>query len=249
MLEKYLIKTWKEFIKEKVFDKNNHNTKLQLLTYIVNTLFKNKKYNQSLLFAEELKAAMKEHNELLYDKYLFYYYNSLVINYSEINPAKALEALKEFSETKVFKTDPYSQIFVYINFAVLYFDKAEYKKSIRNLTQLFLLDSYKTMDTVFHLKLAIAELIIRFELSDIDIFEKRWSHIVKDYNSLITQPSYRRESEFIKLLYRMNKSRIDPKKKNAKGDIEKFLNLKYKQEADSEIINYSKWLKTKLADF
>ncbi|MBL7882777.1 MAG: hypothetical protein JNL69_01810, partial [Bacteroidia bacterium] len=35
-LEKYLIKTYHEFNKEKLFNEQNHNTKLQLLTYLTN---------------------------------------------------------------------------------------------------------------------------------------------------------------------------------------------------------------------
>ena len=56
-----------------------------MLTYLINSLFYNKKIDVSLEYVEKLKSAMSEYNKLLYDKYLFYYYNSLVINYTVKN--------------------------------------------------------------------------------------------------------------------------------------------------------------------
>lgn len=98
-LEAYLIKLYKEFVKEKLFSKSNHDTKLQMLTYIVNSLFKNDKIKQSLQYAEQLKSAMEEFNRLHYDKYFFFYYNSLVINYSVIDKEKTIEILNELKKT------------------------------------------------------------------------------------------------------------------------------------------------------
>ena len=77
-LEKYLLKTYKEFSKENLFDKNNHDTKLGMLVYLVNSLFKNKKYNDSLHYAAILGKGMEEFNASHREKYLFYYYNALV---------------------------------------------------------------------------------------------------------------------------------------------------------------------------
>lgn len=68
-LEQYLLNIYKEFEKEKLFNKNNHDTKLQMLTYLVNTLFKNNKLKQSLQYAERLRSAMEEFHHILYDKY------------------------------------------------------------------------------------------------------------------------------------------------------------------------------------
>src|ERR1051326_3046238 len=67
-LEKYLQNTYKEFLRDKLFQKENHNTKIQMLHYLVNASFKNKKYEQSLKHAEEMNEAMKEYHKLLYDK-------------------------------------------------------------------------------------------------------------------------------------------------------------------------------------
>jgi hypothetical protein len=51
-LEEYLLRTYKEFTKLELFNKNNHDTKLQMLTYLVNSLFKNDKLKLSLQYTE-----------------------------------------------------------------------------------------------------------------------------------------------------------------------------------------------------
>ncbi|MCK6648958.1 MAG: hypothetical protein L6Q66_04835, partial [Bacteroidia bacterium] len=117
-LEKYLIKTYKEFSKEKLFNQANHDTKLQLLTYLINSLFKNGKHDESLSYANILLEAMDEYNGILKDKYLFYYYNSLVINYSVKNSDRAIEILLEAKENTVIQKLPMYNVFVYLNLSV-----------------------------------------------------------------------------------------------------------------------------------
>ena len=55
-LEDYLIHTYKEFTKDKIFTKSNHEQKLTMLAYLTNCLFKTHKYKQSLVYAEKLKS-------------------------------------------------------------------------------------------------------------------------------------------------------------------------------------------------
>ena len=42
---------------------------------------------------KSLKNAMEEYHHMLYDKYTFFYYNSLVINYSKLDRDKAISIL------------------------------------------------------------------------------------------------------------------------------------------------------------
>ena len=74
------------FKKKKVFNKSTHEIKLQMYTYLINSLFKNKKLEESLAY-KETNIAMNEFDGYLRDKFLFYYYNSLV-NYSMLDKEK-----------------------------------------------------------------------------------------------------------------------------------------------------------------
>ena len=99
-LEIFLTESYSDLKKDKIFNRSNHNEKLSILTYLTNCFYKTKKYKKSLKYAEKLLVSMKEYDSFLYDKYLFYYYNIIVLNYAKTDKDKALLFLKKASKMK-----------------------------------------------------------------------------------------------------------------------------------------------------
>ncbi|MCX6294718.1 MAG: hypothetical protein NTX97_01415 [Bacteroidetes bacterium] len=237
-LEKYLLKTYDEFTKEKLFNKNNHDTKLQMLTYLINSLFKNKKIDLSLTYADKLKSAMDEFGKLLHDKYLFYYYNSLVINYSVKNIDKAIEILHEAKDNSSIKKLSIYNVFVYLNLAVLNFDKRNFKESLKNLVKPMMQDAFKHLDEAWHLKLAVFELMIRYELNDFDYLEHKMERVKKEYAGLLKKEEYVRQKQIIYLIDRMEKSEGLKKDKQLLKEINALLDgIMLNSTSDTDIIN------------
>ena len=73
-LEKYLLQTFSDFEKLKLFSEKNHDTKLQMTTYITNSMFKNDKIKESLKWADKLNSYMEEFKGNLKAKYQIFYY-------------------------------------------------------------------------------------------------------------------------------------------------------------------------------
>ncbi|TAH40362.1 MAG: hypothetical protein EYC69_11155 [Bacteroidetes bacterium] len=242
-LEEYLLVTYKDFVNEKLFSKSNHDMKLQMLVYLINSLFKNKKLKESLLYAEILKQAMTEHQSLLYDKYLFFYYNSLVINYSRLNRDKAIEILLEMKSNKKIRADLFHEMFVYLNLAVSYFDNKEFHLSIRHLNGLYLSEGYRKADASLRFKISVAELMIRFELNDFDVLEAKVRQLQKEYASFISDAINIRESLIIQAIKSLMQT--TPLKKDGQlvSKIRKvLLNDEGTESGDAEILNYRTWL-------
>lgn len=243
-LEQYLLSTYKEFEKENLFNRSNHDTKLQMLTYIVNTLFKTDKLKQSLLWAEKLKAAMDEFNQLLFDKYFFFYYNALVINYSVLDPIQAITILEDLKDQSRIKSNAYYLWFVYLNLAVLHFDQANYKVAIKHFGKLSLLDGFKNADASLRLKISIGELLNRYELGQMDVLEYKMNRLNKEYKKLINDEDHYAEKEILEILKRMlNVAEIknDPKLRDkmiAFSDWTRKNNVE-----DGVIIDYGNWVK------
>ncbi|MCB9361574.1 MAG: hypothetical protein H6587_11090 [Flavobacteriales bacterium] len=239
-LEEYLLKTYYDFLAEKLFNKLNHETKLQMLTYLVNSLFKNNKISESLSKAEELHEAMKEYNNLLYDKYLFYYYNSLVINYQVTDKLKAIEVLNEAKTKKEIQQLPIFIVFIYLNLAVFYFDLKNFKEARKNLSLLKREDSFNSLDNVFKLKINIVELMTIYEVGDIDFFDYQLKYIRKNFQQLLEKEEYIRESAFIQVLDKIESTK-------AQKTIQEFLDSHNNTDvAKNDIINYNEWLNFKL---
>ncbi len=244
-LEDYLITTYTQFTDEHLFNKGNHLTKLQMLTYSVNTLFKNWKVKQSLEYAEKLKAAMEEFGKLHYDKYLFFYYNSLVINYSKIDLDKAIEILEQLENNEQLKKTPFYEVFVYLNLAIFRFEKGDYRNAIKNLNKLVVHESYKNADRSLRFRIAIAELIIRLELDDMEFLDYRTTQIKKEYKDLLQNDENKRELKLIEIIRYVALHGISKKNKKLNELITLFLNDEQAAGSDTDVINYNKWLKSK----
>jgi tetratricopeptide (TPR) repeat protein len=244
-LEKYLLKTYKEFLHDKLFNKENHNVKLEMLHYIVNVLFKNKKYQNSLEYAETLHREMKEYGKLLYDKFLFFYYNSLIINYSILDKDKAISVLEDVLAHRTLKNTPFYELFVYLNLAILWFEKKDFHTSVKNLNKLYLHPEFKNADLALKFKIAVAELIIRYELLDFDYLEVKIKQVKRQFKEVLSDPANAREKEFLSILRKMIVSPQIRSNKPLIASISRFISSEEDVLNDTEVIHYSNWLKGK----
>lgn len=243
-LEKYLLKTYNEFTAEKLFNQGNHDTKLQMLTYLINSLFKNGKTDLSLEYAGKLKTAMQEHNGMLNDKYLFYYYNSLVINYSVKNIDRAIEILHEAKSNAVIKKLPMYNVFVYLNLSVLNFGRENFKEALKYLVKPLLEDAFSNLDEAFRFKLAVFDLMIRYELNDHDYLERKIERLKKEYRQILKKPEYKRQVQMISILGKMIVTENIKKDPALLKQIDALITEKAVVQ-DSDIVNYNSWLKKK----
>lgn len=239
-LEDYLIKTYQQFIEEKLFNDSNHDFKLQILTYIVNTLFKNHKIKDSLNWANELKLAMDEFKGKLKGKYEIYYLNALVNNYNVIDKEKSISILEDVRDSDLMKRDPYFGIFVHVNLALNWFDKFDYKRSLRNFTALQLLDQYEKTSASLKFKWSIGELIVRFKIGNSENFKNKLKMIKEEFVDEIKDLSNVRDVQFIKILELLEKDKLDD---ILRGEIRLFMSNKGN---DDELIDYNSWLRTEV---
>lgn len=246
-LEKYLLRTWKEFVRDRLFDRSNHDSKLQMLTYIVNTLFKNKNYKGSLKWSETLKSGLDEFNGMLYDKYMFFYFNSQVINYSVVDRTRAIETLNSMSVLPQITGNAFHQLFVHLNLSVLLFDEEEYRESVKHLTKLYLLDSYKTADDSLKLKISACELLARYELGQTDVADYKLKGLRREFSELLKSDEHYPEKELFDILRRlMGISRLKDEPVLLER-IRAFIDWTGKNpREDSQIIDYKNWLQRQL---
>jgi tetratricopeptide (TPR) repeat protein len=245
-LEAYLLQTWKEFNDKQMFTKNNHDTKLQMLTYMVNSLFKNGKTQESLEFANILHDSMEEYNRLYYDKYEIFYYNALVNNYSIADVPKAIELLLEMQEQKNLHKVPFYELFIYLNLATSYFDLKQFNQAIKNLNKLFLIDSYKKADPSLKFKIAVAELIIRFELGDQDFWNYRKDQLLKEFSVQMKQEIHIKEQLLIQLIEQAEILSGGFQNRQLRPEIENYIQKWNSGDQEDEIIKYTNWLSEKI---
>ena len=244
-LEEYLIHTYEEFTRDKIFTKSNHEQKLTMLAYLTNCLFKTHKYKQSLVYAEKLKISMNEYDGFLRDKYLFYHYNALVINYSLSNKEKALEVLKEAKRNDVIQQLPTFSVFIYLNTALIYYDQEKLLLSAKNLSRLMLQDDFVNIGKSFQLKINIAELIVRYDLNQTDVIDSKIKHIKKSYTNLLKDDNFNRDKQLIEIIDSLIYCNNLTTDKNLLKKIATLSVIINDAQADDiDVINYNVWLKS-----
>lgn len=242
-LERFMVVTYSRFQEEKWFDKSNHDTKLQMLVYLVNALFKNKKHAESLDYAETLGEEMEAFGQVYYDKYLFFYYNALVINYAQIDIARGLKALDEMEREIKGKKNAYYDFFVLLNKASLQFFKKNYNEAVRNIVRLYVNDYYKKADSSLKFKIAVAECILQLEANDFVYVKKRIEQVRKEYGNLLLLGGYKREKFVLDIILEIIKIANGDKVELIMKKIVKFVHTPVSQEIeDGEILKYRNWL-------
>lgn len=246
-LERFMVAIHKKFQKAKWFDKNNHDTKLQMLVYLVNSFSRNHKNEKSLQYAEELGKEILAYNKIHYDKYVFYYYNARVINYSESAPLKALEALRELEQKMSGKRNAYYEMFIHLNRGILFFKTGKFNDAIRSFVKYYTNDYYKKNDNLFKLRVAVTELMMQVEAKDLESTTIRLEQVKKQFKTEMNlEDAYAEQKmiEWFKLLCKnalkfnsvsVQKALVDLSKDNRLSQLE-----------DNQLINYRAWLRSKI---
>ena len=234
---KFLMESYgNDFLKDDLFDRSNHDEKLTLLTYLTNCLYKTKKYKKSLKYSEELLSGMKEYDYFLYDKYLFYYYNILVLNFAKTDKEKALYYLNKASRSEVIKKLPSYNAFIYLNRSLIYYYEDNFKESQKNIARLIMQKDFLLLDKSFQLKILITELMINILLLNKNLSDKI-IHIKKNYNFLLLEKHHIREKKMIDLIFKKIKDDIEVDKKDLLSIISDSAS------EDIDIISYNTWIK------
>ena len=240
-LESYTLTTYREFLTKNYFSKANHEIKLQMLAYLCNTLFVNKKHMLSLEYIDQLHSAMKEFKNLLYDNYVFFYYNTLVNNYTVIDPDKAIDVLNEAKENKAITNHPTHLGYIYLNLAGAYFDLKQHKIALKHIIKLYNHKLFNTIDNSFKIKIHITEIILRIETNDLEYSQKLIESLIKQYKTTFLNKAYKQDFDFIHLLQVLIKKYDFEKNKYTKALIATFCHKTYPQ-ASSSIVHYNEWL-------
>lgn len=244
-LESYLLQSEKDFEKDKLFHKDTHEIKIQLYVYLCNASYVIKKHQQALQYAARLHMALQEFDGLWYEKYIFYYYNILVNNYSKTRPEKALETLEEARKQTVIRNTPNYYGFVLLNLAITHFDMQNYKPAGKCLVQLYVSDAFRNYDEAFRVKISVFELCNKLETHEIELAEKLAASIDKTLSELKNKEALVIEMAVLQLVGHYIKHDLSswkPMKDKIAAFIRKFSN----KEQPQTIINYCDWLASKI---
>jgi hypothetical protein len=190
---------------------------------------------------------MEAYDRIYFDKYFVFYTNAQVINYSVIDPDKAIDLLEDLKKSKMRSKLSFYEIFMYLNLALLYFGKKDFDRSIRQMIDLNMLESFKKADEVLKLKIAVAELMIRYELEDYDVIEYRIGQIQRSFRIPLQNKNQKAESEMLYILRNLIQNITRHRKEKLEQAMMQFVKAHSKSITDdSSLIRYAPWVQEKL---
>jgi tetratricopeptide (TPR) repeat protein len=246
-LAEYLLSTYSEFIAKQWFNKENHDVKLQMLTYLANSLHRIGKHGESIFYANQLGEDINSYNRVFYDRFVFFYYNTMVLNYLKSDMGQALVMVEKMEgEMKQRKISYYDQ-FIYVNKAIALHWLGKPESAIRNLLKLYLLDSFKKADPSFRFKIMMMELIIQVDSNDLLSFSHRSKALRKDFKELLEIKDFEREHRLLEIMEVMIEDKDFKKDKAFIKKAKKFIKDYGKEEdEDYGIINYVQWMELRV---
>jgi len=247
-LAEYMIKSYNNFKNHQIFGKNNHEERIIQLSWIINSLLKIKNFKDAPQYIDELHEALLMYNRLYYDKYIWLYNQSRVIEYTFSNKMEeAVELLEELKQNDNVRHNAGLAIYVYINLATLNFTINQIEKSLEYLSNILTNTAFNNMSSDWKLNIQILELIIRTDSRDIEYAISKSNEIKRKYRDLLKQEQYQIEKRFVKITTTILKKPAVFKDKKFIKEVEQFIKDAPEYEPGSnELINYSLWLQAKM---
>lgn len=247
LLSSYMIESYSDFKKENFFDKNNHEEKVIQLSWIINSLLKSKELTAISPYTAALYEALEAYNRLFYDKYIWLYYQSKVMELTFLG--KNMEAIDILVELKKKETIQYNStvfIFIYMNLIGLYFSAGAFDDCLEHLAAVVLNPSFKAMSPDRKLNIQLLELIVRTEIDDREYALLKCREIKRKYNEILKEEAYRAESDFIKIVTFMLKKPNVLKSEKFLDSAKRFIEQSEYEPGSNAFIDYAVWLRSKI---
>ncbi len=244
--ESFLINTYQKLTTYKDLDKQPFYH-IQVLYLIANTLFRNKKFDESLSYLDLMHQQMHQNRKKYYNTFKLKYNLLLALNYNYSNQQEqAVEVLEQF----IIKRHPDIESLLDLNLSLImiYFQKAEYDKAHHIFSKFYHTDKWyiEKAGIEWTIKKSLMEILLHLELKNIDLFESRLLSFKRNYYNYLKDIKQERAIVYLGLVedYYKNLEAITGKAFYNKVETS-FEWVEAKRE-DIFVMSFYAWLKSKM---
>ncbi|WP_299338123.1 hypothetical protein [uncultured Psychroserpens sp.] len=245
-IEPFLIDTYQNI--------KNHKTKDKQLVYhiqvvymIANTLFRNKKFQKSLEYLEQMKTLMFQQRKKYNSTFKLKYCLLTALNLNYINQqADAIMLLESVKQTR--HTDLESLLDIHLSLVMFYIQKSDFKNAKSIFSKFYHTDKYyiEKAGKEWVIKKNLAEIILFIELEDLDLVESRLSSFKRSYFEYLKQINQDRVITFIKLIEFYFKNPEEVTSEKFKNKVEHAFDWIDEKQEDIFVMSFYAWLKSKM---
>jgi len=247
--EPYIIKTYKKLEDSFGFSKRNHFYKINILYMISHILYRNRKFEESNEYLQSMHDNMEEYNHSYYQQFYPKYIMLKAANFAYLNQnLKSIETLVDIKENEIKKMTTVDQLNIKINLIVYYFNQELYKKANYIMQTLNHSDKWleKKIGVEWVLKKNLIEIILQYELGNIDIVLNRIRMFERSYSGLFQHPIYKRVNIFIQMIKTIIDTPLIMQNQVFIDKVQSTLVIQESDQEDLQAMAFYGWLKAKM---
>ncbi|MEM6515619.1 MAG: hypothetical protein AAF688_05505 [Bacteroidota bacterium] len=245
-IEPFLLKTYKSLKKHKTRHKQLFYH-IQVVYMIANALFRNKKFNASINYLNEMYELMNKQGNKYKNTYILKHnlLLALNLNYND-EQEKALSILENTPIKK--NKDLESVLDIQLSLLMFYMQKEDFKKAKNQASKFYHTDNYYTEKAgkEWTIKKNLAEIILFIELQDIDLVESRVRSFKRSYSSYLKSINQGRVLTFLNFVEDYFKNPEIVLQPDFENKIENSFEWIETKAEDIFVMSFYAWLKSKM---
>ena len=245
-IEPFLLDTYSKIQTHKLKDKQLYYD-IQIVYMIANTLFRNKKFEDSLSYLEQMRTLMGQQREKYFRSFELKYNLLLALNLNyQHNQDKAIECLEHFKESK--HNDIESLLDILLTLVMFYIQSSRFKEAQYIFSKFYHTDKYyiEKAGKEWVIKKSLVEIILHIELGNIDLVDSRLLSFKRNYNSYLKQIQQERVITYLKLVNHYYKHPESITTETFKDKVETSFNWIEPEQEDIFVMSFFAWLKSKM---
>lgn len=245
-IEPFLIATYEKIKNHKAKDKQlvYH---IQVVYTIANTVFRNKKFQDSLAYLEIMNTLMLQQRKKYYASFKLKYVLLTALNYNySNNQDKAISLLESVKQTK--HADIESLLDINLGLVMFYIQKSDFKQAKTLFSKFYHTDKYyiEKAGQEWIIKKNIAEIILYIELEELDLIESRLLSFKRSYFDYLKKINQQRVIIFINLVNLYYKNPESITSNEFKDKVENAFIWANEKQEDIFVMSFYAWLKSKM---
>ena len=245
-IEDFVLKSY-AVLKQKKDTEKQLYYQIHIVYIIANTLFRNKKFETSLLYIDEMEQLMQLKNKAHYKDFILKHtlVKSLNLNYNN-QAGKAITITKETLSKKHPNTEELLDL--YLSLIMFYFQQNDFKNAKSVLSKFYHTDNWyiEKAGIDWVIKKNITEILLYIELEDDDLFYSRLKSFRRSYSSYLKNSNHRRILQFLNFAEFHYKNPNETSSTKFKEKVETAFVNKENHLEDVFVISVYAWLKSKI---
>jgi len=245
-IEPFLINTYNVLLTHKNKERQLYYH-LHVVYIIAYTLFRNKKFDESLKFLENLNNLMTIKKQKYYNRFKLKYNLLSALNLNFLNrQTKALNTLEPFLNSK--HSDIESLLDIYLSLVMIYFQRGDFVKARQIYSKFYHTDKWyiSKVGKEWVIKKNIIEILLHIELGNIDLVESRLLSFKRNYFKFLLEINQKRAITYLNLVNDYFKSPENVTTEAFKDKVENSFAWVGGQQEDVFVMSFYAWLKSKM---